>query len=64
MGIWFLATSVGNYIGGRVSGLYESFAAADAFRRGRRLCVRLGSRHVRAHAARFKKNDGPGELRD
>jgi POT family proton-dependent oligopeptide transporter len=25
MGVWFLATSVGNFIGGRVSGLYESF---------------------------------------
>jgi POT family proton-dependent oligopeptide transporter len=24
MGVWFLATSVGNYIGGRVSGFYES----------------------------------------
>ena len=31
MGIWFLATSVGNYIGGRVSGLYESFALPTLF---------------------------------
>ncbi len=31
MGIWFLATSVGNYIGGRVSGLYESFALPSLF---------------------------------
>ncbi len=31
MGIWFLATSVGNYIGGRVSGLYESFALPALF---------------------------------
>jgi len=31
MGIWFLATSVGNYIGGRVSGMYESFALPSLF---------------------------------
>ncbi|MEO5898369.1 MAG: peptide MFS transporter [Vicinamibacterales bacterium] len=31
MGVWFLATSVGNYIGGRVSGFYESFALPTLF---------------------------------
>ena len=31
MGIWFLATSLGNYIGGRVSGLYESLALPTLF---------------------------------
>ena len=31
MGVWFLATSVGNYIGGRVAGLYESMALPDLF---------------------------------
>ncbi|HEU4938397.1 MAG TPA: peptide MFS transporter [Vicinamibacterales bacterium] len=31
MGIWFLATAVGNYIGGRVAGLYESFALPTLF---------------------------------
>jgi dipeptide/tripeptide permease len=31
MGIWFLATSVGNFIGGRVVGLYESFALPSLF---------------------------------
>jgi len=31
MGVWFLATSVGNYIGGRVAGLYESFALPTLF---------------------------------
>ncbi|HXG56646.1 MAG TPA: peptide MFS transporter [Vicinamibacterales bacterium] len=31
MGVWFLASSVGNYIGGRVSGLYESLALPDLF---------------------------------
>ena len=35
MGVWFLATSVGNYIGGRVAGLYESIRAAVDFH-GRR----------------------------
>jgi proton-dependent oligopeptide transporter, POT family len=31
MGIWFLATSVGNFIGGRVAGMYESFALPSLF---------------------------------
>ena len=31
MGVWFLATSVGNFIGGRVSGFYESFALPTLF---------------------------------
>lgn len=31
MGVWFLASSVGNYIGGRVSGLYESLALPTLF---------------------------------
>ena len=31
MGVWFLATSVGNYLGGRVGGFYESFALPDLF---------------------------------
>jgi POT family proton-dependent oligopeptide transporter len=31
MGIWFLATAVGNYIGGRVSGFYESFPLPGLF---------------------------------
>ena len=31
MGIWFLATSVGNFIGGRVAGLYESYALPSLF---------------------------------
>jgi POT family proton-dependent oligopeptide transporter len=28
MGVWFLATAVGNYAGGRVAGLYESLPLA------------------------------------
>ncbi len=31
MGVWFLATSVGNLIAGRVAGLYESFTLVQLF---------------------------------
>jgi proton-dependent oligopeptide transporter, POT family len=31
MGAWFLALSVGNYLGGRVAGLYESFSLPQLF---------------------------------
>jgi POT family proton-dependent oligopeptide transporter len=31
MGVWFLATSVGNFIGGRVSGFYESLSLPTLF---------------------------------
>ncbi len=31
MGVWFLATSVGNFIGGRVSSLYESWPLPSLF---------------------------------
>ena len=31
MGVWFLATSVGNFIGGRVSGFYESMPLPTLF---------------------------------
>jgi POT family proton-dependent oligopeptide transporter len=31
MGVWFLALSVGNYLGGRVGGLYESFSLPELF---------------------------------
>ncbi len=31
MGVWFLASSVGNYMGGRVSAFYESFALPTLF---------------------------------
>jgi proton-dependent oligopeptide transporter, POT family len=31
MGIWFLASSVGNYIGGRVSSIYEAFSPTTLF---------------------------------
>jgi POT family proton-dependent oligopeptide transporter len=31
MGVWFLATSVGTFISGRVSGLYEAMALPTLF---------------------------------
>ncbi|HET9151842.1 MAG TPA: peptide MFS transporter [Gemmatimonadales bacterium] len=31
LGVWFLASSVGNFIGGNVAGLYESFSTAQIF---------------------------------
>lgn len=31
MGVWFLAASVGNYLGGRVASLYESFSLPSLF---------------------------------
>jgi POT family proton-dependent oligopeptide transporter len=31
MGVWFLATSVGNFIGGRVASFYEAFALPSLF---------------------------------
>ena len=31
MGVWFLATSVGNFIGGRAAGFYETFALPSLF---------------------------------
>ena len=31
MGVWFLGTSVGNYIGGRAAGFYESMPLPGLF---------------------------------
>ncbi len=31
MGVWFMATSVGNFIGGQVAGLYEKFSLPQLF---------------------------------
>jgi POT family proton-dependent oligopeptide transporter len=31
MGVWFLASAVGNYIGGRVAGLYETLSLPMLF---------------------------------
>src|SRR5690606_12792550 len=31
LGVWFLAASVGNFIGGNVAGVYETFTTAQIF---------------------------------
>ena len=31
LGVWFLATSVGNFIGGRIASVYESFPLPTLF---------------------------------
>ena len=31
MGVWFLAASVGNYVGGRVAGMYETLDLPTLF---------------------------------
>ena len=31
MGVWFLASAVGNYMGGRVASLYEAFTLPELF---------------------------------
>jgi len=31
MGVWFLASSLGNYLGGRVAGLFETFPLPKIF---------------------------------
>jgi dipeptide/tripeptide permease len=31
MGVWFLASAVGNYLGGRVASLYDSFSLPALF---------------------------------
>jgi POT family proton-dependent oligopeptide transporter len=31
MGVWFLATAVGNYLGGRTAGLYETLELPTLF---------------------------------
>jgi POT family proton-dependent oligopeptide transporter len=31
MGVWFLAAAVGNYLGGRIAGLYEAFSLPSLF---------------------------------
>jgi POT family proton-dependent oligopeptide transporter len=42
MGIWFLASSVGNYIGGRVASVYETFSPASLFVGVTAFCIVLG----------------------
>jgi len=42
MGIWFLATAVGNYIGGRLASLYGSFGVPSLFGIVAVFCIALG----------------------
>jgi POT family proton-dependent oligopeptide transporter len=42
MGVWFLASSVGNYIGGQLGGLYESLPLAALFGRVGLFAVAVG----------------------
>jgi len=42
MGIWFLATAVGNYIGGRLASLYGSFGVPSLFGIVAVFCIVLG----------------------
>ncbi len=42
MGIWFLATAVGNYIGGRLASLYGSFGVPSLFGIVAAFCIALG----------------------
>ena len=53
MGVWFLATSVGNYIGGRLAGFYETmpldtlFGAVGVFAIGAGLVLALFTKPLR-----------------
>jgi POT family proton-dependent oligopeptide transporter len=42
MGVWFMATSVGNYIGGRLASVYEAFTPTTLFAVVGGFCVGLG----------------------
>ena len=42
MGVWFLATSVGNFIGGRLASVYETFPLPQLFGLVAGFCVVLG----------------------
>ena len=42
MGVWFLASAVGNYIGGRLASLYGSFGVPSLFGIVAAFCIALG----------------------
>ena len=42
MGVWFLSTSIGDYIGGRMASLYESWALPSLFGAVAAFCIVLG----------------------
>ncbi len=71
MGVWFLGTSVGNFIGGRVGGLYESMALPTLFGAVGAFAIVVGSDPGRvrqadepAHRDRVRRQDvtGPAPL--
>ena len=61
MGVWFLATSVGNFIGGRVAVVLRVVRAADAVRRHRDVRHRRRRDPLRPGPAR--STGWPGRLR-
>jgi POT family proton-dependent oligopeptide transporter len=42
MGVWFLSTSIGDYIGGRMASLYESWSLPALFGAVAAFCIVLG----------------------
>src|SRR5258705_5698884 len=42
MGVWFLSTSIGDYIGGPVASVYETFSLPALFGVVAAFCIRLG----------------------
>ena len=42
MGVWFLSTSIGDYIGGRVASVYETFSLPALFGVVAAFCIGLG----------------------
>jgi POT family proton-dependent oligopeptide transporter len=42
MGVWFLSTSIGDYLGGRVASFYESFSLPALFGTVAAFCIVLG----------------------
>ena len=42
MGVWFLSTSIGDYIGGRMASLYESWSLPSLFGAVAAFCIVLG----------------------
>ncbi len=42
MGVWFMAASAGNYIGGRMASVYEAFSPVTLFSAVAGFCILLG----------------------
>jgi proton-dependent oligopeptide transporter, POT family len=43
MGVWFLSTSVGDFIGGRLASVYESFPLPELFGIVAAFCIVIGA---------------------